>query len=409
MEKMKFELIRDSFKHYIAMYDVMKRFDRPMNPSIVSIIILLADIFNKCGMHRLVSVFIKPIQTSRRASFTGYVFSKNHFFILKSLRNYGIDVDAIFIGIEPIEQTDEKQIYVSDKRLFLEALKSPNLADLLRKSQQEEILKRNFTRIFKLIGCYHVYGETLGHVNSLINFNDHTPYSVLLALMAKRKKLKTTYIQHASVSDKFPALYHEYNILFCEDSSDKYSRSEGVEVFILFDPRFSNLDTGLFEKTPNKKNVLICTNLLDRVEPVLDFATELVARGYQVTLRPHPRDKRNEWGKIPGHLSTNDSIWEDLKENNIMVTNESAVILEGIFLKRKVFKASFFSETLDNYGYLKKGLILNEHQKKESLISAIEHDLVEYNVDKLNYFVGNLDDDFKRVNDIFDYIKNKKD
>ena len=260
---MRLKDINIAFEHYRGMYDIMQKFDRPMNPILIYLVILLILLFNFFRLHSLMNYLLNKDRAIRTESdFLGFVFTKNHESVLKSIRTYGVDFPAIYIGVvRPAQNSDD--VFISDKRLFLEALTIPNLGKLLFKSQKDPILKRNFVRFFKLIGCYNVYNKHLKMTKAMISFNDHIPYCTLLEKIAREKKVKTVYIQHASVSEKFPPLYHEYNILFSQDSRDKYKVQPGVKVNVLFDPRFSNLCSKIYESTARQRTILLCTNLLD--------------------------------------------------------------------------------------------------------------------------------------------------
>ena len=125
---------------------------------------------------------------------------------------------------------------------------------------------------------------------------------------------------------------------------------------------------------------------------------------YEVTLRPHPRDKRDEWRRLDCKISRNDSVWRDIEENNIIVVNESAVVLEAIYCHRYLFKAAFFSEPIDNYGFLSKKLLLRQYHTVDSLVEAIKLKQKDYDIEKLNYFIGDLSDAKDRVHQVFNAI-----
>lgn len=403
---MKFNIIQDGFRHYKKMYAIMQKFDKPMNSVTQYLCAYTFYFFNLLRLHNIISIFIKRNHNIEdNQDFVGFVFSKNQISVLESLRSYNIEFPAVFIG--GLKPENNKDIYISNKKLFLEALAFPKLGKLLLKSFKDPILKKNFIRVFKLIGCINIYEFYIEKTSSIINFNDHVPYSVLLCDMAKGNNVKTVYIQHAPVSEKFPALYHDYNILFSADSRDKYNQLSYVNVDVLFDPRFSLIDHTKWLSKPKNNTVLICTNLLDEVERVLVLIRELQEE-YIVTLRSHPRDNRKEWKQASCTISHGTSIWKDIEKNNIIITNESAVVLEAIYCNRDVYKAAFFSESIDNYGYLEKKLLTKEHYGVDSLMNSIKNKSIEYDKEKLVYFTGNMLECEKRVKEVFYKIKEEK-
>ncbi|MEC3963972.1 hypothetical protein [Flagellimonas halotolerans] len=324
--------------------------------------------------------------------------------VLRSLWVNGVDSKAVHIGNKTRER--DVDVFVSNRRLFIEALKVPETANILHNSLNDPVMGKNLVRVFKLIGCCNLYDKLLDQCDCLINFNDHTPYNVILQEMAKEKRVKTVYIQHASVSINFPSLYHDYNILFSRDSFNKYKNDLGVKSYMLFDTRFSTLDPSDYKNEGTAKRVLICTNMLDDPNKVGELTDSLIDLGYTVTIRPHPADKRKVWGQLNTLKSENASIWEDVGDNGIVVANESSVVLEAIYLDRKVYKAAFFSDSFDNYGYLAQKLLLNQHFSVETLVDAIQKGKIEFNKDKLVFFIGELDNCKERLNNIIDDIKN---
>jgi hypothetical protein len=78
-----------------------------------------------------------------------------------------------------------------------------------------------------------------------------------------------------------------------------------------------------------------------------------------------------------------------LQENFYVITNESAVPLEAIYNGNLLYKAGFLSKKkLDNYGFLKKKLILVDHDNISSLMSSIKTKEIEFDKGKLDWFIG---------------------
>ena len=72
----------------------------------------------------------------------------------------------------------------------------------------------------------------------VVQYNDHSPYNVLLNALAKRANVKSVYIQHAPVNENFPELYHDLNVLFSRHSIEKYRNGRNKEILPFFDLRF---------------------------------------------------------------------------------------------------------------------------------------------------------------------------
>ena len=325
-------------------------------------------------------------KTNARDRSLGIVLTENHLTVVKSLKSIGLSFPYVSFGLGSSDSEGEC-LSVGMLEVLLLSLSQKNFSKIVKASWKNDLLIENIPRVVRIIGLSEIYRLMFDASGSIINFNDHSPDAVLAADMAICDGLKTIYFQHAPVSEGFPGLYHDVNIIFSEDSLTKYSgiARDGVEVVKFCDVRFLSAST---EKSLGSEGcVLICPNALDGREEVISLIRELVSR-YTVILRPHPHDKR-KWPAISGcEVSTNRGIWDDLSKCELVVANESAVVLEALYAKKKVYKASFLSASLDSYGFLKKGLLIKEHFNQSTLVSAIERSDVEYDIDKLGYFIG---------------------
>ena len=86
------------------------------------------------------------------------------------------------------------------------------------------------------------------------------------------------------------------------------------------------------------------------------------------------------------------TIWEDLNRAEIVLTNESAVPLEAIFLGKLIYKCNMLSESIDNYGFIKNGLILEEYNNIFDLLAAIKERKITFDSSKLEYYIGSVNE-----------------
>ena len=112
---------------------------------------------------------------------------------------------------------------------------------------------------------------------------------------------------------------------------------------------------------------------------------------YNVILRPHPEDKRSF--TTFEYVSRDRDLWTDLSEVNYVVVNESAVPLEAAFMNKLVFKAAHWSESRDNYNFLKFGFLTDSFDEDNSLLEAINDNKLCYDKTKLSYYLG----DYKNI------------
>ena len=119
---------------------------------------------------------------------------------------------------------------ISNKMLFgYSILLAPIIAWELLFKRQEKIIKLNDIRFIKLIALRYILYKDLLNSKVLIQYNDHTPYNVMLTNVAKNIGVKTVYIQHAPIG-YHPPLHNDFNILFSEDTLEKYEHIENRKI-----------------------------------------------------------------------------------------------------------------------------------------------------------------------------------
>lgn len=251
-------------------------------------------------------------------------------------------------------------------------------------------LRANCIRVVKAAAIENLGRALMRGKRVLLQYNDHSPYSVMLRLVAESLGLKTAYVQHAPVSERFPRLEHDLNGLFGQSSVDKYLQKGfdcGKRYFVITDIRFPRrciLDRGSHEE------VLVCYNPVDDLGAVLDCARALIARGHALRIRPHPRDRRRPPRLRGAKVSCGTDIWRDLSRACVVIANESGVHLEAAYYGVNTFKLATFSRSFDNYGFLKHGLLRKEHFSLKELIADLEAGVRNINDQCIDYFIGDM-------------------
>ena len=338
-------------------------------------------------------LFFKKIEGKRIA----FVFTKNQGIILEKIRSNIKFFPTYFFNYN---KTDHKlDVFISNMIVFISFLSNKKAYSLFSELLSYERYNKDSVRIIKLIGLYKIYTKLLKEKKEVILFNDHSAYAVLVTLVCQKMNIKTYYVQHAPISTLFPPLFNDINVLFSMDSVNKYKRNENVKVKIACDLRFIGVKE---EGNSKEESILLCPNNLDDIDVVSKLVVALKKNNYKVFVRPHPRDSR-DWSICNCKVSNSitNSIWDDLKEVSIVITNESAVVLEAIYFNRKIYKASYWSDRLDNYGFLREKLLLEEYFNEKELIEAINKKRIDYNVNKLNYFIGDVINFNKTIKNIF--------
>jgi len=388
---MTFKELKNTYRANEIFFSVTKQFGKSINKTSVIFCVVFFFFLDLLKIHTVFQFFLNRILKKQEfeSSLVGFILTKNQNHILIKLRELGYQFPVFFFNIN--QTVNKSDYYISNKVILLGVLSNKGNGVILKQASKDEYLSNDLVRIIRTIGLESVYKRLLKNKATILSFNDHTLYNILLFDVAKKTDTKTIYIQHAPVSYKFPPLYHDVNILFSQDSKDKYKvDNNNVNVKIAFDLRFLINKENYKLKKDVSKTILVCTNALDDLKAVGAFVDE-VSSSHNVILRPHPNDLRN-WNQLNNcEMSKNSVLWDDLSLCEVVVTNESGVPLEAIYLDKNVYKAAFFSKSLDNYAFLAKGLIKNEYFSLPNMITAINNKENNIDVTKLSYFIGNAD------------------
>lgn len=204
--------------------------------------------------------------------------------------------------------------------------------------------------------------------NCLVVANDHVMQTRIMTLLAQKMGVPTVYIQHASVTEKFPPLIFDFALLEGVDALRKYEKkgATSTQVFLVGMPK-----ADAFAAAVNGKAVVsrvgICCNLFDGEDEVKTLCAQLVQRFPTVkfTLRPHPGDNRRFgfWKQMTANLEMGYSdplaggALDFLGTVDAIIAGESNIHLEAALLDVYPLYFSYSSETVDWYGFRRNGVI----------------------------------------------------
>ncbi len=385
-------IIEDSFKYYKENYSLRRKFDNGKGGIYWFPLLIFSLILTLSGLFLLFKLILnlKIKKLSKPNELSAFIFSYNQSIIHHHLQNNGLQMPFVLLSNKSILNKNETKISLNNKLIYLAVCsETPILIISLFRALSDVVLFNNQIRLLKAIGLKPIFTLLLKDLKTVVQYNDHSPYNVLLESLAKRSNVKSVYIQHAPVNQNFPELYHDLNVLFSQHSIEKYRNTKNKEILTFFDLRFLNIENS---KTESKNTILICSNLLDDVQQIQTIVKKL-APDFDIILRPHPADSRKINFEFPNFkISKGKTIWEDLNRSEIILTNESAVPLEAIFSGKLVYKCSMLSDSIDNYGFLKNGLILDEFTNISDLLAAIKERKITYDSSKLEYYIGSINE-----------------
>ncbi|PVY39078.1 hypothetical protein [Pontibacter virosus] len=298
-----------------------------------------------------------------------YVVSQNNYDSLHFLE--GAVPDAVMVAgqSKAIGRYNQQVARISlRKKLFYYYKFLPIFFQFL--SHRKHSTLRFVDLLYDAIGFYEVYLQKLRKYRpqAIVFANDHNADARAMLLAAKELGIPAVYVQHSSVSNLFPPLTFDLNLLEGQDSLDKYRRYGPVhgQVEFIGMPKADKF-VPIRNKNQQVQTLGIACNLMDRIEEVEQLLHH-INRDFpqlRILLRPHPRDKRSYTfvtGISPNISLTNprqQSVFEYLRELDMLISGNSGIHLEAVLLNvwSVYFNFNPKEELHDYYGYVSHGLV----------------------------------------------------
>jgi len=298
-----------------------------------------------------------------------YVVSQNNYESLKFIQE-GLP-DAVFVAgqSKEIGRYNPRVERISLRRKVLYYYKFLTLYFQFLKHDRQSTL-RFFDVMYDAVGFYEVYIRKLQKYKptAVVFANDHNADARAMLLAAKALDIKTVYIQHASVSTIFPPLAFDLSLLEGRDSLEKYKSCGPVagRVELVGMPK-----ADAFVPFRNHKSTIqtigLGINLMDELTAIEQLLRELAGSfpDLDFILRPHPRDKRNFTflqnisSQISFSTGTKESVFEYLKNLDVLVSGNSGIHLEAVLLNVWSIYYNFnpLDKLHDYYGFVQQGLV----------------------------------------------------
>lgn len=324
-------------------------------------------------------------------------------------------------SLEPIINNVEKDTYlylnnhitdVHKRRAWWHSI--PYLSTLIKlykKSDKEDkaLILKYFTRLLTTYGLYEIAGEMLDKykVKVLVLANDHNDINRCLIFNALERKIKTIYVQHASVKKGFPRLDFTYSFLDGKESLEKYfyaGRPKG-EVYLSGGVRFDFLYDKIVKRNYDVKKIGVAINMLDNFDKVKKLCLFLKNNNYHdLILRPHPRYQHlnTEWlikNNIAISNPKEENSFDFISKIDFMISNESAIHLDAsIMYCPTVLYNMSDNKVLDDYNFVKNALVKLANTDEELLnfiknpkdVMPTKETLQYYNASSNSHLEGKL-------------------
>lgn len=248
---------------------------------------------------------------------------------------------------------------------------------------------------FHFIYAYLVYFQNIlskMQPKFVITANDHSIPNRCMLAIAHQMGIKTVYLQHASVSNLFPALKVDYAFLDGKYAADIYNECKENRPI-----HGKNMPYPKVFLTGQKKNILkvnkvneqyvgVALNALDNTEDAITLISFIRHKGYKVLVRWHPgqverdikliREFCGKYDNIDYSEPKKDSISVFLSKLSVLIAGNSSVHLEAALADvPSIYHEISQTDIEDYYGFVKNGLITKATSMEniEKAIGCIRH------------------------------------
>jgi len=221
---------------------------------------------------------------------------------------------------------------------------------------------------------YVIFAESI--IDNIINYltkskfknivyaSDHGLICSFFIIAIRNVNIKSFYIQHGMVTNKFPELEANYFFSYGKYSSICYLNKNNSKIIEVG----RNYSVKTYDSIKNNiKRIGISINELDsitKLNQVIENINNLHPE-YEIIIRLHPAQNKNKFKKFnlyEGNLS------DYFKSINIHLSCESSIHLDSIFFKTPTFYTNIlhskFTHNYDYYNFIKNGLIVDFNEIK---------------------------------------------
>lgn len=205
--------------------------------------------------------------------------------------------------------------------------------------------------------------------------NDHVMRHRAFERAAAAVGCRTAYVQHASVTERFPPLRTTYALLDGLDALEKYvsAGTSATTVYLTGSPLHDQLLTVGSQRLP-AAGIGLCLNLLDEPSVVKEVVGRFAAVGMdqKLIVRTHPRDRRLWSHFLPGvevRSAVAEPLTSFLQDVQVVLAGNSNVHLEAAIFGRPSLLVELSKSVEDHYGFVAAGLV--EKIEVEDVVEAV--------------------------------------
>lgn len=255
----------------------------------------------------------------------------------------------------------------------------------------QKIFKQRWPYYFEILGEYEyirrVMIKNFENLKLYIGANDHSGISQAGFVASRRLGVPSLYIQHASVSEKFPPLKMTHAFLDGQNAKDKYLSVAPTEtkIRLVGAMRYdSYLNNPAIDTRPSLVGICFSRVLHDSEQNIkLCEALEKSNQPFEIRFHPAvPQSMRKPFYERGWKESNADEekALDFILRCGSIVSGDSSILLESIILKRRPIYFASIGEALDYYGFVAKKVVTGPCLKWEEVLDELDR---ETQIDKL--------------------------
>jgi len=268
------------------------------------------------------------------------------------------------------------------------------------KGRDKKVFQARYYNFYRRLGQYSYYKKAFERskdtLKAYIASNDHSGLSQVGFVAAKDAGIKTIYIPHASISDKFPPLMADMAFLDGENAKRKYlsAGDTNTKIHLVGSMKFDKY-LRRRELTENKELVGVCVGIaFHDIEENFKLCQALESREIPFCLRFHPLmdDKiQKRFLEQRWEISFKDENACDfiLRCGNI-ISGDSNILLEATILNRRAIYFASTGKVIDYYGFVKEGICTQGFTNISDVLKELStpFNIAEYRAKAKNYHHG---------------------
>lgn len=204
--------------------------------------------------------------------------------------------------------------------------------------------------------------------------NDHSSRQRCLISVAHAKNIKTGYVQHASVSSKFPRLDFDYAFLDGMSAVETYAKcrfnsssnskiKKNPEIYLTGQQKYLSISQA------SSESIGVAINKIDNIKRICEFVEELSQHDFSIVMRWHPRQGFDDITFLTSFVDgsnsnislsnpNEESVEKFILRVGTVVAGDSSILLEAAIggCLPYYFRTSEILEW-DYYGFVGSGLV----------------------------------------------------